>query len=130
MRYTLFVIDATLALSVLIIQCLTYISLLGTNERAELKLSYILLRIVAPTALDFFLLFEDSMQTPVHHLVDGIRSAFENERFEFAPDLSFTLSAGIAEYKDEYNEKMWLDVADKAMYYSKEHGRNQIHVAE
>ena len=47
-----------------------------------------------------------------------------------APDLSFTLSAGIAEYKDEYNEKMWLDVADKAMYYSKEHGRNQIHVAE
>ena len=50
--------------------------------------------------------------------------------FEFAPDLSFTLSAGIAEYNDEYNEKMWLDVADKAMYYSKEHGRNQIHVAE
>ena len=40
MRYTLFVIEATLALSVLIIQCLTYISLLGTNERAELKVSY------------------------------------------------------------------------------------------
>ena len=79
---------------------------------------------------EYVLLFEDSMQAPDLHLVDGIRSAFENERFEFAPDLSFTLSAGIAEYKDEYNEKMWLDVADKAMYYSKEHGRNQIHVAE
>lgn len=79
---------------------------------------------------EFVLLFEDSMQAPVLHLVDSIRSAFENERFEFAPNLSFTLSAGIAEYKDEYNEKMWLDVADKAMYYSKEHGRNQIHVAE
>ncbi|MCI5519235.1 MAG: hypothetical protein MR424_05250 [Treponema sp.] len=55
-RRNLLIIDATLALSVLIIQCLTYISLLGTNERAALKLSYILLRIVVPTALDFFLI--------------------------------------------------------------------------
>ena len=55
-RRNLLIIDTTLALSVLIIQCLTYISLLGTNERAELKLSYILLRIVVPTALDFFLI--------------------------------------------------------------------------
>lgn len=79
---------------------------------------------------EFVLLFEDSMQAPVLHLVEGIRSAFENERFEFAPDLSFTLSAGIAEYKDDYNEQSWLEVADQAMYFSKNHGRNQIHIAE
>ncbi|MCR5187970.1 MAG: GGDEF domain-containing protein [Treponema sp.] len=79
---------------------------------------------------EFVLLFEDSMQAPVLHLVDNIRSSFENERFDFAPELSCTLSAGIAEYRDDYNDKSWLDVADKAMYYSKEHGRNQIHIYE
>ena len=30
---------------------------------------------------EFVLLFEDSMQAPVLHLVDGIRSAFENKVF-------------------------------------------------
>ena len=30
---------------------------------------------------EYVLLFEDSMQAPVLHLVDGIRSAFENKVF-------------------------------------------------
>ena len=112
-RRNLLIIDTTLALSVLIIQCLTYISLLGTNERAVLKLHIFCLELLLLLLWIFFLylfkcfsylqskgkygggirqafryggeeyvlLFEDSMQAPVLHLVDGIRSAFENKVF-------------------------------------------------
>jgi diguanylate cyclase len=46
-----------------------------------------------------------------------------------AEDIKFTISLGICEYNGTiHSHTNWLEYADKALYYSKEHGRNQTTV--
>ena len=49
-------------------------------------------------------------------------------KFE-ALEIKFTISIGIAEYNDEIKDHVdWLGQSDKALYYCKENGRNQVRV--
>lgn len=79
---------------------------------------------------EFVLLFEGFSQEQVRDRLDSIRKTFSETRFSFAPDKSFTLSAGIAEIKSGDNPSSWIERADKALYFAKEHGRNQIKISE
>ncbi|MEO2266716.1 sensor domain-containing diguanylate cyclase [Pseudoalteromonas pernae] len=45
--------------------------------------------------------------------------------------LKMTISIGIAQYQDSFTQyEQWIEAADKALYRSKENGRNQISVSD
>lgn len=79
---------------------------------------------------EFILLFDDSFPSQVIYTVEAIRFDMARSRFNFAPDKSFTLSAGIAPLAKSDDPVLWIDRADKALYYAKTHGKNQIQVSE
>lgn len=79
---------------------------------------------------EFVLLFEDNSLDMVVKIVEKIRREFSEKVYDFAPDESFTISAGISAYRDDMDDKIWLECADKALYFAKENGRDQIKVAE
>lgn len=79
---------------------------------------------------EFILLFEDSTLEEVIDVVERIRKDFASTKFEFDTSEVFTISAGISGYLNSFDKNAWIESADKAMYYAKEHGRDQIKVAE
>lgn len=79
---------------------------------------------------EFVLIFEDSMPSLVVYTVQSIRSDFEATRFDFAPDLSITLSAGISALCPGFDSNAWIDSADKSLYFAKNNGRNQVKMSE
>lgn len=79
---------------------------------------------------EFVLIFENSMPSTVIYTIQSIRKDFSSTKFKFAPDKSFTLSAGISPLHNSFTAKDWLNRADKCLYYAKEHGRDQIKVDE
>lgn len=78
---------------------------------------------------EFVLLFENDTCERVVNVVEQIRKEFSQTRYDFAPDESFTISAGISALTGTFNEKEWLENADKALYFAKENGRDQIKIA-
>lgn len=79
---------------------------------------------------EFVLLFEDSIESSVVQITELIRQDFASIEFPFAPEERFTLSAGIALLTQDMDEKQWIESADHALYYAKEHGRDQIKIFE
>lgn len=79
---------------------------------------------------EFILLFEDDIESRVVNVVEKIREEFANTHFDFALEESFKISAGISAFSKSFDDKDWLENADKALYYAKENGRDQIKVAE
>ena len=79
---------------------------------------------------EFVLIFEDSMPSLVIYTVQAIRSDFEATRFDFAPELSITLSAGISALGPGFDSNAWIDSADKSLYFAKNNGRNQVKMSE
>jgi diguanylate cyclase (GGDEF)-like protein len=77
---------------------------------------------------EFVLLFENEDTNEVIQVVEQIRKDFSLIRFEFAPEKSFTLSAGIARIKKNQDAYAWFNSADSAMYRAKEAGRNRIEI--
>ncbi len=65
-------------------------------------------------------------------IAERIRKNAEARIFKFANHtIKITLSVGIARFPDHGKDKETLiSLADKAMYHSKKHGRNQVIVAE
>ncbi len=61
--------------------------------------------------------------------IEKVRSQVAAHKFCFeSHTIRLTLSAGLSQFQKE--DKSWLDIykrADKALYYCKSHGRNQIH---
>lgn len=79
---------------------------------------------------EFILLFEDDNQERIVKIVEKIRQEFSEKVYDFAPDESFTISAGISAWKEGFDDKKWIEWADKALYFAKENGRDQIKIAE
>lgn len=79
---------------------------------------------------EFILLFENDTEESVVSIVERIRKEFADKRYDFAPDSSFKISAGISALSPSFDEKAWIENADKALYYAKENGRNQIKIAD
>ena len=77
---------------------------------------------------EFVLLFENEDTNQVIRVVEQIRKDFSSIRFDFAPDKSFTLTAGIARIKKNQDASAWFNSADSAMYRAKEAGRNRIEI--
>ncbi len=75
---------------------------------------------------EFVLLFDDGTKDGVLDITEKIRTDFEAETYDFAPDLHVTLSAGIAAYGEGLTGKDWFDHADKALYDAKSSGRNRV----
>lgn len=79
---------------------------------------------------EFVLLFENTSAEQVSYILESIRKDFASTKFNFAPDKSFTLSAGISKIQNDDSPSIWIERADKALYYAKTHGRNQIKIFE
>jgi len=79
---------------------------------------------------EFILLFEDWKEEDVIHIVKKIRKEFNEAEYDFATDASFTISAGISGLSKNFGSKEWIENADKALYFSKENGRDQYKIAE
>lgn len=79
---------------------------------------------------EFILLFENDTESSVVRVVENIRREFTNTHYDFAPNASFTISAGISALSPLFDEKSWIENADKALYFAKENGRDQIKIAE
>lgn len=77
---------------------------------------------------EFVLLFENDDTNQVIQVVDNIRKDLAEKKFDFAPELSITLSAGIAKLQKNQDDVTWFSCADSAMYKAKENGRNRVEI--
>lgn len=63
-------------------------------------------------------------------LAENIRQLVESHRFEFEPELTLTVSLGIAQYRAGEQRHQWFVRADEALYQAKKSGRNKFVCAE
>ncbi len=75
---------------------------------------------------EFSLLFPGKDLETAQKETDEIRKAIENEYFEYKGiPIRITISAGVAQLKEEENKLDLVARADKALYTAKQSGRNQ-----
>lgn len=77
---------------------------------------------------EFLILFSGYTRKEAGKILEGMLVNFRNQEYDFLPeDVIITFSAGFA-YLDDKNMDVesFIKCADEALYYSKEHGRNQI----
>ncbi|OUR72093.1 hypothetical protein A9Q76_04300 [Arcobacter sp. 31_11_sub10_T18] len=79
---------------------------------------------------EFVILFNDSDKDDTYRLADDIRKKIENLTVVSQNEnIQFTVSIGVAQF-DEQRDKKGIEEtikrADEALYYAKEHGRNQV----
>ncbi len=75
---------------------------------------------------EFVLLFETKPLNEVVQIVDLIREDFSKKHYDFSPELIITISAGISKLCKNWDELIWFNSADSAMYSAKASGRNCI----
>ncbi len=77
---------------------------------------------------EFVMLLDNTDADSAWHKADELRQAIAKEVFDTDQGpFSITMSFGLAVYpKDERTKDLLIDRADEALYYSKEHGRNQV----
>lgn len=81
---------------------------------------------------EFAVLLPDTDIEGASEIAERIRSAIDNTRILWMEEeLSVTISIGVAEYKPikDHDYLSLIERADKALYISKEHGRNQVTLA-
>lgn len=74
---------------------------------------------------EFLLLMEPTSKFNAIAKVDSFRELVAETLFPIAGNITF--SAGLTAASEDVFESILLDNADKALYYAKEHGRNQVH---
>jgi diguanylate cyclase (GGDEF)-like protein len=89
---------------------------------------------------EFTIILPETSSTDAVHVAERLRKNIENCRFSAPRDSSrepvsfrVTASIGVASYaleSSEMTDDMLIDNADQALYYAKEHGRNQSVIFE
>lgn len=77
---------------------------------------------------EFLMLMEPTNKVAVMDKLEAFRVSVEQTEFPKVGHITF--SAGVTEALPEVFEATLLDRADKALYYAKENGRNQVHCFE
>ena len=77
---------------------------------------------------EFTIILPETSGEEALNVAQRIRTAIEAERFAPRPDtsISITISIGVTEYKPGEDKTVFVQRADKAMYASKEKGRNLV----
>ncbi|MCK0155177.1 GGDEF domain-containing protein [Alcanivorax sp. S6407] len=75
---------------------------------------------------EFMLVLPVSDEQEARHLVEGILMGMRSQRFAEAPDLTVTLSAGLAMLAPGENPAQVIRRADAALYRAKETGRDKL----
>lgn len=81
---------------------------------------------------EFAIILPDTPVANVEFVAERIRRLVEKCTVVYDEiNISFTISIGIAGFKQSFKEStQWLDTADKALYQAKETGRNRVILAE
>ncbi|MEW6990967.1 GGDEF domain-containing protein [Colwelliaceae bacterium 6441] len=74
---------------------------------------------------EFIIIFEPIPEEKAHYVLNKFRQLIENYNFPMVG--SVTVSIGFAKITENDHPKSVFDNADKALYFSKENGRNCIH---
>ncbi|HGF7192510.1 GGDEF domain-containing protein [Vibrio cholerae] len=77
---------------------------------------------------EFVIIFSTGDEEQIRQQLDGFRQHIRRHEFPRIDDFSF--SAGFCSLSPGDYLPTILDQADKALYYAKEHGRNQVHCYE
>ncbi len=78
---------------------------------------------------EFAFIFFDMETSEANARIEDIVGQVKNTRFDFNGGKPITVSAGLFGCNPHsYTEEEIFANADKALYYSKEHGRDQIHI--
>jgi len=77
---------------------------------------------------EFTVILPETAGAEARTVAQRIRSALEAERFspENGQDVQITISIGVTEYHGEEELSTFIQRADKAMYISKQNGRNKV----
>ena len=76
---------------------------------------------------EFLLCFPATNSTTAMRVCEDLRHRIESEDWSFvAPDLSITLSFGLAESFSDFRRKTILSAADSRLYEAKNNGRNRV----
>lgn len=80
---------------------------------------------------EFLIVFPLTPINQAQNIAERIRLFFEESKVKYMNQfISFTISGGIAEFKDLITKEKLIQIADKGLYHAKEHGRNQIIINE
>ena len=77
---------------------------------------------------EFVLLIKDVDEQQAHEVLERCRTAIERRRFPQVGQV--TISIGFAQLDEQFHPLENLSKADKALYYSKNNGRNQVNYYE
>lgn len=77
---------------------------------------------------EFSIILTDTLLDDALIFADRLRSEVEKAVVKYNDiELKYTISCGIAEISEEIvSYESWIEKADESLYYSKEHGRNQV----
>ena len=79
---------------------------------------------------EFMLVLPVSDPDEASNLAEGILLGMRSQRFEEAPGLAVTVSAGLAMYRREETPEQVILRADRALYQAKESGRDKLVVEQ
>lgn len=75
---------------------------------------------------EFVVLFTDGEAEDIRQVLERLRQALSQHRFNGSPEFSVTLSAGMASWHPSDTADTLIQRADEALYQAKHNGRNQL----
>jgi diguanylate cyclase (GGDEF)-like protein len=80
---------------------------------------------------EFAIVLPDTTEKKAFIVAERLRKLVSLDSVEYEDiQIKFTISIGISQYLPSYSAPtQWLDSADKALYFAKEHGRNRVALA-
>ncbi len=76
----------------------------------------------------FCLLFDHESIEEIEEILGKIRLNFIERRFDFAPEVSFSFSTGIAPWEHGFDESDWVFRAESALHAATQAGKNKVYI--